>query len=430
VIHAAAGLDGLHVIGRSSVFQYKGKAVDLRNIGERLQVHAVLEGSVRRQGDRLRVTAQLNNVRDGYLLWSRTWNAGMKDIFAVQQEIAGGIAQALRGTAKGLRPALPGTNNIQAYDSYLRGTVEYSKSRSVAQSEKALDFMRRAIALDPGFALPYTAIARISVHRNKYTDAKQYSLKAIALDESLSEAHEVYGLTLFHHSWDFPAAERELLKAIELNSSNPWAHVGYAYYLASAGRGDEAIRQSKLAQQADPLETWFNGVEALVRFQNGQLNDGVTAAYSALQKDPTQGPTIRALRVALLCLGRFDEFFSVTRRIGMLSPADLDAQENALRRGGSPGLYRSVLENFQRQQPVGNAGDDIHLGQTGTGKTMDKALLYCLLKDTGDCLDWLQRAVDERNPQVLFVRTHPAFELVHGDSRYKNIIRQIGFAGS
>ncbi|MEP6857562.1 MAG: protein kinase [Gemmatimonadales bacterium] len=263
--NALSKLPGLRVASRTSAYAFKGrKDIDVGEIGRKLHVQAVLEGVVRRSGDRLRVGAQLTNVSDGLAIWSDTYERRSSDVFAVQDDIARSIADALKlklgGKAAELSSSSRGTENLEAYDSYLRGRYFWNR-RGAENLRKALSYFEESIKRDSGFARAYAGLAITHAILPEYTDSppadglaktRSAAARALALDSSLAEPHTALGLAAAH-AWDLHAAETEYQKAIELNPGYPTAHQWYGELLYHTGRLDSSFVETRRAIALDPL---------------------------------------------------------------------------------------------------------------------------------------------------------------------------------
>ena len=263
--NALSKLPGLRVASRTSAYSFKGrKDIDVGEIGRKLRVQAVLEGVVRRSGDRLRVGAQLTNVSDGLAIWSDTYERPTSDVFAVQDDIAGSIADALKlklgGQAAALSSSSRGTENLEAYDSYLRGRYFWNR-RGAANLRKALSYFEESIRRDSGFARAHAGLAITHAILPEYTDsppadghakARSAAARALALDRSLAEARTALGLAAVH-AWDFRTGEAEYRKAIELDPGYPTAHQWYGELLYHTGRLDSSLVEIRRAIALDPL---------------------------------------------------------------------------------------------------------------------------------------------------------------------------------
>ena len=295
IINALAQIDRLHVVARTSAFSFKGKHIDLRIIGEQLNVRTILEGSVRKSGNHLRITAQLVNVADGYHLWSERYDREMKDIFQVQDEIARSIVTRLKVAAEIKQQeslVKPGTKDLQAYSLYVKGrALLYCRGVKV---QIALECFQQAVTLDSEYALAWAGIADAYtllgfygfVHpetsRPKWQEAARRSLAA---DPSLAEAHNALAFGSLMYERDKPLAEREFLYALELNPLYVQARDWYAcFYLQLAvGRFDEGIVHAELAVELDPLSCYANGILGLLYGATGRFCDAVRRSERAVE---------------------------------------------------------------------------------------------------------------------------------------------------
>jgi TolB-like protein len=318
IINALAQIEHLHVAARSSAFSFKGKYVDLRVIGEQLNVRTVLEGSVRRAGNRIRITAQLVNVTDACHLWSERYDREIKDIFEIQDEIARSIASRLKVTLEGVPRALvrPGTKNLEAYSPYVKGrALLYRRS---ALLPVAVEWFKKAVALDPEYALAWAGIADAytvlamygfihpETSRPKWQEAAR---RAVAADSSLAEAHcaLAFGKLLF--DWEKTTAEREFLSALELNPSYIQARDWYAvfYLQLAAGRLADGIAHAKLALESDPLSCYVNTMLSFAYLLAGEYAGAVRSAKRAVELDSESFLAWGALHLGLQLSGRFEE---------------------------------------------------------------------------------------------------------------------------
>ncbi|KPK00965.1 MAG: hypothetical protein AMS20_14500, partial [Gemmatimonas sp. SG8_28] len=252
IIAALANVEGLRVASRTSVFALKGKPQDVRAIGALLGAAWVLEGTVRRSGDRLRITAQLSSADEGRLLWSERYDRQLDDVFAVQDELARTIVSTVSGTSLAhlTEPvARRYTENVRAYGLYLKGRYAWNKRTQDGVSE-AIEYFEQAAAEDPRYALAYTGLADSYALQLDYRSvpvaegferAKQYARQALALDEGLAEAHASLAWALFVYDWDWEGAARSFQRAIAINPRYATAHQWYAFLLATQGRHEDAL---------------------------------------------------------------------------------------------------------------------------------------------------------------------------------------------
>lgn len=323
IINALAQIEQLHVAARSSAFSFKGKHIDLRIVGERLNVRSVLTGSVRSSGSRLRITAQLQNVADGYQLWSERYDRDAQDVFAIQDEIARSIAERLKVTLKGggQEPLVKaGTKNLEAYQLYVKGRILLTPRGSAVP--RAVECFQRAVELDPDYALAWAGLA------DSYTvlgyggfarpDAcmpkgMEAALRAVALDSSLAEAHNALACASLLGCWDNAEAEREFLRALELNPKYVQARDWYAlfYLLCAVGRLEEAVTQAKLAVECDPLSSYTHALVGFTCIGAGRLVEAVRTCERAVELDSESFLARWCLHLALHVSGRFEEAIAV-----------------------------------------------------------------------------------------------------------------------
>jgi TolB-like protein/Tfp pilus assembly protein PilF len=259
IIDALSRVPNLRVVARTTAFAFKGKATDIRQIGRQLNVSVVLEGSVRKAGDQLRITAQLNRVSDGYHLWSRTYDRQLRDVFSVQRQISQSIAEQLRA---GQVPQRGATTDVAAYDLYQEGRYFFNKHEPPDSYWKAIDRYQKAIQRDPKFALAYSGMADAYAYlaenfavwpKEIMPKAKAAAEQAVRLDDNLAEAHTSVGIVKLDFEWDREGARRELERAMQLNPGSGWVHHWVAHSLEAQGRLEDAMKEMRAALELDPL---------------------------------------------------------------------------------------------------------------------------------------------------------------------------------
>ncbi len=265
LITSLSRIHGLRVAARTSSFQFKGRNADVREVGRKLDVGAVLEGSVRRSGNRLRVTAQLSSAKDGYQLWSDSYDRDLADVFAVQEEIARAIVSALRvrlGGGPDSSLAAQPTRNLEAYDLYLKGRFAWNQRTGAAALKEAVRYLEQAVAQDSSFARAWAALADAYILVVPYAGlsptetwpkAKAAAQRGLLLDSTSAEAYTslAYGSMLYE--WNWRAAEENFGRAIAANPNYATGHHWYADFLAGRGRLDESLEQMRRAHELDPL---------------------------------------------------------------------------------------------------------------------------------------------------------------------------------
>src|SRR5947209_3396256 len=297
LIDALSKLPQLQVVARPSSFAFKGKNEDVRQIGQALQVATVLGGSVRRAANRLRVTAQLTDARNGYNLWSETYDREMGDVFALEDEISRAIMRALQvqlasGDSVTLLRRPP--RDVEAYELYLKGRY-FSHKGGVGAVQQALAYFQQTLAHDSNYALAYAGIAdayenltwsTYLLPRQGMPKARAAALKALALEPTLADAHASLGDQLCVYDWDAPAAERELRRAMELNPSLANAHFFYSHCLASHGRLDEALAEARRARELDPLNAHVATALPWALYVARRYDEAIAEQRKSLDLDP------------------------------------------------------------------------------------------------------------------------------------------------
>jgi serine/threonine protein kinase len=331
ISNALAQIKDLYVASRMSAFSFKGKQVDLRVIAENLNVKMILEGSVRQAGNRLRIVAQLINAADGFRLWSERFDRETKDVFDIQDEIARSVADRLKIIVRGISQyplVKAGTRNLEAYQFYVKGrALLYERGQAIPL---ALECCRKAVALDPDYALAWAGLADAYNLLGHYAFlrpeaslplAKEAAVRAIALDPSLAEGHSALALTSLLWDWDWPATEREYLRAIELNPRYVHARTGYGLFYLQwvAGRCDEGITQARRAVESDPFSGYATSVLAMTYLSADRFVEGYELACRGVDLDNGAYFSRAVLQGALGLLGRFEESISVGESVMAMS---------------------------------------------------------------------------------------------------------------
>jgi TolB-like protein/Flp pilus assembly protein TadD len=323
IINALAQIKDLHVLARSSAFSFKGRHIDPRVVGEQLNVRTVLEGSVRRADNRLRITVQLVNAADGYHLWSQRYDREMKDVFEIQDEIARSIVERLKVTLEGGRQeslVKAATRNLEAYQLYLKGrALLYRRGLGVP---RALECFKQAVALDPKYALAWAGLADsyTTLGYNGFTHPAatmskgiEAARRAVALDPSLAEAHNALAMACLMGTWDKVEAGREFVRALELNPRYIQARDWYAlFYLQCAeGRLEEGVAQARLALECDPLSAYTNCLFGFICSMAGRSAEGVQICERSVELDPDSFLARWCHHITLYFCRRFEEAVAI-----------------------------------------------------------------------------------------------------------------------
>ena len=426
LINALSKLPQLQVVARPSSFAFKGKNEDVRQIGQALQVATVLGGSVRRAANRLRVTAQLTDARNGYNLWSETYDREMGDVFAVEDGISHAIMRALQMhlvSEDSLTLLRRPTHDVEAYDLYLKGRYFYDKA-GFGPVQQALAYFQQALAHDSNYALAYAGIAdayqRLTAStylrpREGMPKARAAALKALALDPTLADAHASMGDQLCVYEWDASAAEREFRRAIELNPSLANAHYFYANCLVAHGRLAEALAEARRAHELDPLNPEVATARAWALYVARRYDEAIAVMQKSLDLEPGLAHGHMLLALPLAGNGSYVEALAEARKMAALAgdaPNFAGILGYIAGRAGERAEAQHILTALERRPP-GNTAFAIALVHLGLGHT-DQALR------------WLQAAYEERAEWLVMVTPAPCFDPLRSDPRFSALMRKIG----
>jgi eukaryotic-like serine/threonine-protein kinase len=428
LISALARVPGLIVSSRSSVFALKGQTRDARAVGAVLGVDSILEGSVRKAGQRLRITAQLISTRDGRLLWSERYDRQAEDVFAIQDEIAQTIVLTLRGMGLVGGPELPparrGTENVEAHAHYLRGRHSWNKRTSEGLAE-AIRHFEAAIAEDPGYALAYSGLADAYALGVDYRGApvaegmrraREQAERALTLDEGLAEAHCSLAWVLFIHDWDWEGAGHHYRRAIELDPRYATVRQWHAWYLAAMGRVGEAVAEGRLAVELDPASVSIRRSLGWLYVYARNAAGGIDDLRRAVVMNPDQGETHLLLGIVLTWAGNFPEAEMAIREARRLWPEDTHALAAEAR-----------LRLLQGRRPDALALRDqlISLEASRYVSPTDLARMYIALGEADAAFAALERAWSERRGWLAYVMVDPAFDPIRGDPRFRELVRRL-----
>ena len=420
LIAALAQINGLKVIGRSSSFRFKDRHEEPKAIGEKLGVSTLLEGTVRKQDDRVRIVAELVNAADGIALWTRTFDRELRDIFTVQQEIARAVAESLKVTLLGSseKSAQMASSSVEAHNAYLQAHFHFQR-RNVEDYRKALTYFDQAIQLDPNYALAYAERAEVwtmvgdltGERATAYPKARSDAEKAVEIAPVLAEAHAALGWVRFFGQWKFSEGLSELSRAKELSPANPTANDLLARVIVYLGRIDEAERQARQAVELDPLSvaTQFN--LARVLFISGKLDEANAAGRKIAELQPSSSSS-----------HRWQVLVAVQRGDGetALREAQLEPDE-----GFRP--FELALAHYVRGDRKAADAALAELVASGrNGLAYQIAQVYAVRGETDKAFEWLQISFDNHDGGTLGLAVDPLLRGLHGDPRYKNLLAKLG----
>jgi serine/threonine-protein kinase len=430
LITGLSALPGLRVAAHSSSFQFKGQALDIRKVGEQLNVETVLEGSVRKLGERLRVAAQLVNVSDGYHLWSERYDRRLDDVFEVQDEIARAIVEKLKVKLIG-EPEAPlvkrGTENMEAYQLYLQGRYYFARRYKGGLGE-AVDCYSRAVAIDPGFAPAWAGLGEsygimswyaYGPLRELHPKAMEAARRALMLDERLAEAHHALAVAHTYLEWDWTAIEREFMRALALNPHAAWTHTMYALGLAAMGRDNDAVREAECATTIDPLSAIFAYTRGLTYYLLRRLPRAIEELQKAVALDPYFVPGWWGLAVVRTATARHEEAIAAAERAVTLSERAVFCVGfqglvlgNAGRMSEARRLLEELIERSRREYVPLTMLALVHFG---LGE--DDEALACIER---------QQAQDKITPLML---VGSWCDRIRGDPRFTAILAATGYTG-
>ncbi|HKE40364.1 MAG TPA: tetratricopeptide repeat protein [Casimicrobiaceae bacterium] len=421
-------ISALRVISRTSVMTYKGIRKRLPEIARELNVDAVVEGTVLRSGERVRITAQLIKVPDETHLWAQSYEGELQDTLALQNSVARAIAEQIQVT---LNPreeaALKKSKEVNpgAYEAYLKGRYFWNK-RSGEGLGKAIDYFNRAIEVDPEYARAYSGLADsyalsgdweygILSPQDAFDKAKTAATKALALDDNLSEAHTSLAFIQDLYDWDWVSAEKEYKRALALNPNYATAHHWYAWHLIVVGRNDEGIAELKRAESLDPLSLIISADLADALCIAHRYDESMQQSRKTIEMDPHFAVAHYQLGQALEQKQRHDEAIAEFRRAIELSGGNTTFESNlanAYAVSGRKEEATKIVEQLESRQGQGSSTD------------ASIALIYVGLGDTDHAIIWLTKAYQARfNPSIL---VRPAFDPLRSDPRFRDLLQRIG----
>jgi len=419
LINRLSKIEDLRVPARTSVFSFKGKELDIQEIGRKLNVETVLEGSVRKAGDKLRITVQLVKVDAGYPLWSEKYDRNMEDIFTLQDEISLAIVDNLKIKLLGKekQELIKGqTQNLEAYDSYLKGRYFWNK-RTVEDIKKSVEYFQQAIERDSEYALAYAGLADSYITygdwsglspKDAFTEAKKAAEKALEIDDLLSEAHNSLAYIKYIYEWDWPGAEKAFKHSIKLNPNYATAHQWYAEFLTMMGRFDEALIEFKRAQELDPLSLIINAIGGWPYLYARKYDQAIEHFQKTLEMDPDFRPALSYLARTYLYKGMYKEALKEYEILNDLAGICLAYAKM----GKAKEAHQVLNELMERSKhtPI---------------RPTSVALIYFALGDNDTGFTWLEKAYEEHGYRMSRLKVTPEFDSVRSDPRFKLMLKKM-----
>ena len=427
LINALTKVEGLRIASRTSVFALKGKPQDIRAIGALLGVSAVLEGTVRKADDRLRITVQLAAADDGRTLWSERYDRRLDDVFAVHDEIARTIVSTLRTTfLADIADPTPRryTDNVQAYSLYLKGRFCWNK-RSQEGVREAIAYFEQAIDHDPGYTLAYSGLSDAYALQVDYRGvpvtegyelARRYALKALELDDDLPEAHTSLAWVQFAYDWDWEGAERSYRRALELSPGYATGHHWYSFVLLATGQAEQALVEAHTALELDPSSLSIRRGLGWLYYYTRRYESAVYHLRRAIAMNPTSEDTYRILGLVLTQQGAYDEAERAFREAITLSPELSYATAGVAhvlalrgRRREAEALLAELEARARNHYVSPVAFCIVHLG----------------LRNIDQAFEWFERAYQDRRGWLTYLKVDPMLDAVRDDPRFAELVKRM-----
>jgi len=413
-------IQGLRVAARTSSFQFKNKNEDSRTVAKKLHVDNILEGSVRKEGQKVRITAQLINASDGFQLWSETYDRNLNDVFVVQEDIARSVANSLKVKLLGGNPAAPSaeTKNSEAYNAYLQGRYFFER-RDRESLEKALGYYEQAIKLDSSYALAWAQIAWLRANqadrgylpsKEAYQKAQAAVEKALALDPNLADANAASGWIKATYDWDWAGADASYQRAMALEPGNAMVVRGAGSLAATLGRLDEALTLHRRAVELDPLSAAARINLGTYAYYAGQFGEAVVAFKKALELSPAIPVVHHDLARVNLAQGRPNEAFAEVRQ----------EPEPTWRLFGETLIYHDLGEKKEADAALRD-----FIAKYSDDSAYQVASAFAYRGETENAFKWLDKAYARRDTGLSDVKVDPLLNRVRKDPRYAALLNKM-----
>lgn len=429
ILNALAGVDGLQVTSRTSSFVFKNQNIDVRTIGKELNVKTVVEGSVRKAGNKVRITAQLINTSDGYHIWSDVYDRDLEDVFAVQDEISRKIANTLRRkldlSKESEEESQSVPRNLEAYELYLKGRYHWYRW-TPTEVFKAKKYYEKAIALEPNSAEYNTAMASVYTFlgavgymnsNEAYTKAKDFGTKALKLDDSFAESHLAIAMVKMFFEWDWKGAEESFKKTIDINPGSSDAHQYYSMFLQIMRRDNEAVIQAKIAAELNPLSPLTNSILGDAYRNSGRFAEAIDIYSKISQADPQYRTSVYGLGWSYWELGETENAEKTFMKAQNMTSADdkgitqlgyIYAKTGRIEKANE--CLRKLLEREKREKD--------------TSLSVDHAIIYSGLGEFDKAFEYLEKAFREKQGGLLFIRSIHWKEL-NVDPRMTSLLKRM-----
>jgi len=432
VIAQLSKIGKLKVISRTSVMQYKNAKRNLRDIGRELNVATILEGSVRRDNNYVRVVAQLLDAHNDEHLWSETYDKELTQIFAIQTAIAKSIADALKTTISpddSMRLERKPTGSLEAYDLYLQGRYHWNR-RIPDELKASITYFEQAIHKDSTYALAYAGLAdaytllgnfSVLPPKEAYAGAKSSVAKALEINPELADAHTALAFVILHYDWDWPAAEKEFKRALELNPSSARAHGWYSLYLTVMGRFEEALGEGRRAQELDPLSVVTRADAGLALYFMRKYDQAIEQYRKIIEMDPTFAVAYIPLGGSYEQKSMYDSALAAFSWAGMFSkghPIAVAALAHGYAVSGRLEDAHTMLDLLLERSSDQNT-EPYWVGPYWI------AAIYTALANRDQAFTWLEKAYNERDGSLVFVKVDPVLDNLRTDPRFSLLLKKM-----
>jgi eukaryotic-like serine/threonine-protein kinase len=424
LITGLAKLGHLRVVSRTSVMRYKATTVPLPQIAHELNADAIVEGTVERSGNRVRIRVQLIRAAPEQPLWAESYDRELRDILSLQSEAAHDIIEHIQGKVSNReRPSTAHRVDPDVYDLFLRGRYYWNR-RTKADFEKAIGYFSEAVRKDPGYALAYVGLADC-YNLSGSPQGKTAAEKAVALDDSLAEAHTSLAYAKQNFDWDFAGAEKEFRHALELNPNYAIAHQWYATFLSDMGRQPEAIAEIERAIQLDPLSVNVNTAAAVIFYFARQFDRAEKQAKTALELDPNFYSAHSWLADVYQATNAYEAAFQERDKMASLAGNEemrsrIAVLRQAYRAGGPKEMYREQVKQLQK------AGGSSFLPIVTGPAQWGLAIAYAHLGENDGAFEQLERRYRDRGFEMLTLKTNPDLDPLRSDPRFQDLVRRVG----
>jgi TolB-like protein/Tfp pilus assembly protein PilF len=429
IINSLSRLPRLKTMARSTVFRYKDPKIAPLEAGREMRVRAVLVGRVLQSGNSLSISTELVDVTDGSQIWSEQYNRQISNILAAQEEISREVSEQLRlklTIEERRRFAKRDTENIETYHLYLKGRFFWSKYTGEGIN-RSIEYYQQAIDADPAYALAYVGLAEAYYALSTtylppgeaMPKARAAAMKALEIDETLSEAHSTLGMIGMLYDWDWTEAERAYQRAIQLSPENAMAHQRYGMYLDLMGRFDEGMAEMKLAQELDPLSLPINVNIGVTFYLMGQYDRAIAQYKSALEMDPSFALAHHHLAQVYTMQGRFPEALAEFQKAKLL-------EESAFALGHLGRIYAMMGKRSEALKILNRLKE---LSKQFYVSPYRMTMIYAALDEMDRAFEWLEKAYLDRSAELAWLNIFPVPGNLRSDPRFTELLRRIGFPG-